>query len=149
MSTISSKPMFALRSMWSLIHGPNGSPSPKPGVDRVLEVRVRVDEARHDRRALEPLARSELRGRAHGGDPRPFDHHRAVPDRLALDGEHPVGGVDGHSVAQRTPDFAQRRSMIAASWIESSKRMTSGSVSSASETGSTVGRSTAITSMRK
>jgi hypothetical protein len=39
--------------------------------------------------------------------------------------------------------------MIAESWIESSKRMTSGSVSSASETGSTVGRSTATTSMRK
>ena len=88
-------------------------------VDRVLEVRVRVDEARDDRRVLEALARSELGRRADRRDPPVLDAHRAVADRRALDGEHPVGGEDQLSTRSwPSPPRAarsQRRSITVAS----------------------------------
>ena len=55
-ASISAQPMRALRSMCMRSHGPNDEPVAEARVDRVLEVRVRVDEPRHDRRIREALA---------------------------------------------------------------------------------------------
>ena len=63
-------------------------------VDRVLEVRVRVHEARHDHRAGMVLALAELVDRADRGDAAVLDRHGASLDRRALDGQHPVCGDD-------------------------------------------------------
>ena len=51
-----------------------------------------------------------------------------VLDRLPLDRQHPVGGEDPHSTAQRdrSSTMSQRFSMNADSQIESSKRSSSG-----------------------
>src|SRR5215210_461340 len=123
----------------------------EPCVDRVLEVGVGVDEAGEDDGAVEALSLAELVACAYRRDAIPLDRDRAVRDRLALDREHPVGGVDGrHSGwGHKTPARAQRRSITAASQIENSKRSTIGIASNVSDTGSTVGSSTATSKTRK
>ena len=63
-------------------------------VDRVLDVRVRVDEPRQDRAALVARAGAELGRRADRRDAAVLDRHRAVLDRRALDRQDPVGGED-------------------------------------------------------
>jgi hypothetical protein len=70
-------------------------PVPEAAVRRVLEVGVRVDEPRHDRRALEVPAAAQLRRRPHRRDPPVLHDDGAVADRLALDREHPVGREHG------------------------------------------------------
>jgi hypothetical protein len=61
------------------------------GVDGVLEVRVRVDEARQDRGSREVLAAAELVARPDRLDPAVADGDGAVADGRALDGQDPVG----------------------------------------------------------
>ena len=60
------------------------------GVDGVLEMGVRIDEARHDRGTGKPLALAERRRRPDRGDPAVLDGDRAPFDRGSFDGEHPV-----------------------------------------------------------
>ena len=102
-----------------------GEPVAEAGVDGVLEVRVRVDEARDDRRLRDDARPRRARRSCPTAAIRAvLDRERAVLDRLALHGEHPVGGEDPHSTAQRErcSAMSQRFSMNAASQIESSKR---------------------------
>ena len=100
---------------------PPGEPEPvaEARVDRVLEVRVRVHEAGHDRRVLEALALAEIRGAPDRDDPLALDRDRAVLDRRALDGQHPVGREDAHHGSLTTsPIAARRRSSTPARMIE-------------------------------
>ena len=53
---------------------------PSPASVLKLEVRVRVDEARHDRRVAEIQVAPPLRRLAHPGDSSPLDRQAAVPD---------------------------------------------------------------------
>ncbi len=98
-----------------------------------------VHEARQDHAPRERLALPEIGGAADGGDP-PIvaDGDRALADRLALDRDHPVGGEDAAHNASAAVR-SQRRSMNTAIQMEASKSTRSGTVSSTSETGSTVG----------
>ena len=70
--------------------GREGPAVAEAGVDRVLEVGVRVDEPREDRGVREVLPRAELRDRSHRRDPVALDRHGAVRDRRPLDGQNPV-----------------------------------------------------------
>ena len=132
--------------------GAEREPVAEAGVDGVLEVRVRVDEARDDRRVREALALAELAGRA-----RPPRSRRPRSRRAPFSIGSPSTGStqSAERTLTRPPSatsasaMSQRFSMNAASQIESSKRMSSGTTSSASETGSTVGRSTAKTSIKR
>ena len=64
-------------------------------VDGVLEVRVRVDEARDDRGLVEAaVGGAELVHGPDGGDAPVFDRDGAALDRRRVDRQHPVGGVD-------------------------------------------------------
>ena len=127
--------------MWRAIQGAKREAVAEAGVDRVLEVRVRVDEARHDRRVREALALAELRGRS-----RP---RRSAPSSIAT-APSSIGAPSTGSTqsAERTLTGRHRGSLVgdvpalsmnAASQIETSKRTSSGTASRASETGSTVG----------
>ena len=125
-------------------------PVAEAGVDRVLEVRVRVDEARHDRGAREVLAGAELvavptaaiRPSSIATAPsRSARPRRAAPSRRRAPSGRQV------RVSSSNAARSQRRSMTLASRIESSNRISSGSTSSASETGSTVGSRIAKTTI--
>src|SRR5207249_9689584 len=120
-------------------------------VHGVLEVRVGVDEARHDRGVLEPLALAQLGRGADGGDAPVLDRHRAVLDRRSLDRQHPVRGQDaGHGSlmpAASESGAGRRRSSSMASTIEIPYSAISGSISSVVVTGSTPGSATAITAI--
>ena len=80
------------------------SPEPRPErlpvaeacVDGVLEMRVRVDEARNDDALRETLALAKLAGRADGGDPIALEGNGTALDRGAGDREHPVRREDSH-----------------------------------------------------
>ena len=141
-------------------------PVPEARVHRVLEVRVAVHESRQDHAPRERLALAEVGGAADGGDP-PIvaDGDRALADRFTLDrdrpsrrrrasrlefctgrGRRPWGTMGpGPSRRRRRAHRAsaavrsQRRSMNTAIQMEASKSTRSGTVSSTSETGSTVG----------
>ena len=91
-------------------------------VDRVLEVRVGVDEARDDHRVLVVRAGTELVGGADRGDAAVLDRDCAVLDRRALDRKHPVGGKDlAHgSVRLAASVRGARRSTSTPSQIEPS-----------------------------
>src|SRR5262249_57810914 len=71
-------------------------------VDRVLEMRMGVDESGQDHRVGEPRALAELGGGPDGDDAASLDRNRAALDRGACDGEHPVCGVDLHALAARS-----------------------------------------------
>ena len=78
-----------------------------------------VDEPWGDDAPLEPLALTEVVGRADGRDAAVVsDRYRAVGDRLALDRDHPVRGDDSHSAS--AAERSQRRSITTAIQIESS-----------------------------
>jgi hypothetical protein len=63
------------------------------GVDGVLEVGVRVDEAGDDRSVRERFVRpTELAGVADGDDDAVLDRDAAARDRGTVDREDPVGG---------------------------------------------------------
>ena len=100
-----------------------------------------VDEPRDDRAPGERLPRAEIDGRADRGDPAVVaDRHGAVGDRVALDGDDPVGRDDPHRASASAAERSQRRSMKTESQIEASKSTSSGTTSSTSDTGSTVGK---------
>ena len=148
---MSSSPIRRLRSTWTPIHGPNESPSPKPAVDGVLEVRVRVHEAGEDDRVLEALALA--RARPPGRPRRSARRRRSRPRRpgSASPSTGTTQSADRTLTAplprgRRRTSRCQRLSSSTASQIDPSNRSTSGITSNASETGSTVGRSAAKTS---
>ena len=83
-------------------------PLAEAGVDRVLEVGVRVDEAGHDRALWEIVATvgREVVSRADGQDQAVADGDTAALDRGSVDGQDPVGRVDlrhGASLGPRRP----------------------------------------------
>ncbi len=119
-------------------------PVSESGVDVVLEVCVGVDEAGEDHRLVVVLVAPELSTRSDVCDQSVVDRYGAVSNWRPLDRDHPVGGDDPHessasAKSSSQPRF-QRRSMKTESQMDISKRMSSGMVSNASETGSTVGR---------
>ena len=119
---------------------PERLPVAEAGIDRVLEVRVRVDEAGHDRGVRE-VALAAPPG--HLDDTPVLVAHDPALDRRPADGQHPVGADGCHvpnvaAVARR----ALRRSSSTLAQIEASYRMSSGIVSSVVVTGSTPGRAT-------
>src|SRR5262249_52893630 len=119
------------------------------GVDRVLEVRVRVDEPRQDHRAGEVTL-----GAARGDvdDPPVLPGDVCVSQRRAVDREHPVGGDRGHVSTAGPPALRmrlERRSSSTESQIEPSKRMMSGMNSKNRVTGSTPGSATATQAVMK
>jgi len=79
--------------------GPPGNGSGHPGQ---LQMRMGVDEARHQHRGTEPAnvrSRMPAENLARGpgvDDALVQDRHRAVPDRGARDGQHPARSVDEH-----------------------------------------------------
>ena len=79
------------------------------GVDRVLEVRVRVDEARQDHRAFEDGARRGPVGDL--DDPSVLPGDERVSQRRAVDREHPVGG-DRRHVSTAGPSARMRRAAV-------------------------------------
>jgi hypothetical protein len=80
--------------------GHEREPVAEPGVDGVLDVRMRVDEAGHDHAPLVVLTPSDLRCPPDGRDRAVVgDGDGAFPDRLTLDGNDPVRRDDPHSVA--------------------------------------------------
>ena len=101
-------------------------PVTEAAVDGVLEVRVRVDEARDDHRVVVARALPELFGGADRGDPAILDRDRAVLDRRALDRQDPVSGDDPVHGSVRLAASAcgsacgARRSISTASQIEAS-----------------------------
>ncbi len=88
-------------------------------IDGVLEVGVRVDEARQDRCVRVVRSIPELVGGAHRRDPAVFDRDRAALDRCAFDRQHPVCGQD-HSVSTLASTRGERRSTSTASQIDPS-----------------------------
>ncbi len=60
------------------------------GIDGVLEMGVRVDEAREDDRVGEAPALAELGRRPDRKDPAVLDRHCSVRDGRTADGQHPV-----------------------------------------------------------
>ena len=120
----------------------------EPRVDRVLEMRVRVDEARKDQRVV-VVALGAARGDL--DDAPVFPGDVSVLQWRAVDREHPVGG-DGRHVSTAVPLVRIRallRSRRTESQIEHSNRITSGSVSKKTVTGSTPGSATARQTTRK
>ena len=119
-------------------------PVSEPGVDGVLEVGVGVDEAGENHGFVVVLVAPELSARSNACDQAIVDRYGAVSNRRPLDRDHPVGGDDPHessaSAKSSSQPRLQRRSMKTESQMDISKRMSSGMVSNASETGSTVGR---------
>ena len=119
-------------------------------IDRVLDVRVRVDKAWNDDASCEMLAATEgcggsdRRDRAVAGN-----HDRTVPDGLPFDGDDPVGRDDRQGISQRSlkaaPSRFHLRSIRRESQMDDSNRISSGTVSNSNETGSTVGRRIANT----
>ena len=97
-------------------------PVTEAAVDGVLEMRVRVDEARNDHRVVEARAGPELFGGSDCGDPASLDGDRAVLDRRALDRQDPVSGDDPvhGSVRLAASACGTRRSISTASQIDAS-----------------------------
>ncbi len=67
-----------------------GQPVAEACVERVLEVGVRVDEARDDGRVGEAPALAELCRGPDGEDPAVLDRHGSVGDGRPGNGQHPV-----------------------------------------------------------
>ena len=90
-----------------LIQRREGEPVAEAGVDGVLEVRVRVDEAGDDHRARVMRPGAELVDGADRGDAPVLDRDGAPLDRRALDGKHPVGErmTPAHDPAESNSDF--------------------------------------------
>ena len=74
--------------MCVLIHGAERQPVAEAGVDRVLEVRVRVDEARQDRRVGEVALGATG---PHLDDSPVLVADEPAFDRRPVDRQHPVG----------------------------------------------------------
>ena len=138
----------------------------EPGVHRVLDVRVRVDEAGRDHAALEVLAAPEIGSGTDRGD-RPVvrDRDGSIGDRRALDGNDPVrrDALSRRRALRRSPsascsasyalqDRRGRCASVAPSpWPARSRPRrgsAAGSPRTASETGSTVGSRIAKTIIR-
>ena len=110
------------------------------GIDGVLEVRVRVDEARQDHRPVAMVVRAS---RCDFRDPPVLPTDESVPQRRAVDREYPVGGDGAHQVWIAAVRMrCERRSSRTDSQIEPSKRSASGSVSIVVVIGSTPGSAT-------
>ena len=129
---------------------PEWKPVAEPRVDGVLEVGVRVDEAGKDHGLGKALALAELRRRADRSDAAVLsDRHCAVLDRRAFDRDDPVGRENPHEPSSRASSSSHGssaghlRSISTESQIDASNRRMSGTISIASDTGSTVGRSAA------
>ena len=87
-----------------------GQPVAEAGVDRVLEMGVRVDEARDDGRVGEAPALAELGGGPDGDDPAVLDRHGSVGDGRPGDGQHPVRGeITGETMFPPWPPSSRER----------------------------------------
>ncbi len=111
-----------MRSTCVLDPGPERLAVAEAGVDRVLEVRVRVDEAGHDRRVgVVALGAA----RRHLDDPAALEAHEPALDRRPVDGQHPVGRdssvhvLAAHVVPAAAVARAARRSSSTESQIDS------------------------------
>ena len=126
-------------------------PVAEAGVDRILEVRVRVHETGNDHRIVVPCAFTEVFSRPDRGDAPVVDDDRAGLDRRALDRQHPVGRQDPvhGSVTLAGSGRGARRSISTASQIDPSYNTISGTASSVVVTGSIPGSSTAMTATMK
>ena len=123
----------------------------EPSVDGVLEMRVRVDEPRHDHGVVVVGAHAQLSARADSGDQPVLDRHGARFDRRAVDGQHPVGGEDSvqGSVTLAASACTIRFSINTESQIDASKRKSSGMASMIVVNGSTPGSATATQATTK
>ena len=65
-------------------------PVAEAAVDRIFEMRMRVDEPRNDGRIVEADPFAQLFGRADGSDAIVLDRNGATLDRRALDRQDPV-----------------------------------------------------------
>src|SRR3954451_22996158 len=121
-------------------------PIPEAAVDGVLDVRVRIDETGQQHRVLVVHAGRELVTRSDSRDPAVLDRYGAVADRRAFDRKHPVGGKDSaHGSLRLAASIrASRRSNTTDNQIESSYRMTSGTISIMVVNGSIPGSATAM-----
>ena len=112
------------------------------GIDGVLEVRVRVDEARQDHRPVAMVVRAS---RCDFRDPPVLPADECVTQRRAVDREYPVGGDGAHQVWIAAVRMRwERRSSRTDSQIEDSNRIIRGIISSVVVIGSTPGRATAM-----
>jgi hypothetical protein len=117
-------------------------------VDRVLEMRVRTDEAGEDRCVRITRALADLGDRADRDDASVLDHNGAVFDRCAFDRQHPVCGND-HGVSTLASTRGDRRSTNTASQIDPSNSAHIGNSSSTVVTGSGPGNASATTATMK
>src|SRR3954447_6889247 len=131
--------------------GEVGETVPEAAVDGVLEVRVRVDEPRHDHSLRVVRARIQVITRADRDDAAALDGNRSVAERRTFDRKHPVGGENpAHGSLRLAASIrASRRSNTTDNQIESSYRMTSGTISIMVVKGSIPGSATAMQATTK
>ena len=103
-------PVFHMRRPLDVLRNPFGEIAQtvtEPSVHRVLEVRVRVDEARQDHRVVVVTLGAAL---GDLDDRSALVTHDAVPDRRPVEREHPLGRDLAHVPAVATARPARRSS---------------------------------------